>query len=561
MVSTERPATGPVAAPGAAPAGVRDESTRYLCAAAHLSRDFADAAIGELLTEPTRQAAPDPGVDRVAVLTESLAARLRTDVVDGLVLLLLVAAVVFALPLVVAWSLVALLLSLPRIVRARRAARERAGVGRRARPLRTGVTVVLLVSPLMGLGTGDTGTDVFEAAAADWTSPVVLAAFFAVLLANRLVIEHHVVRRFGPRPHAGEAPRPLDRFLLRLAPALHDRVLSRAEEERLGPDVTPGDDLVRLLVHRGYKPFVGAGDITEPWTVAIPLERAGTSAEGGALDTAALLRGITDKVADLRRTGSLAPSRRLRGLTVEDVVIVSARGLVDHLRDPVSRPYLWSNEHRPYTHVSRRHAEELRDEPLEWARFYRCFSVETWDRDLVLSVFVHVAVDDSTLYLEWTPCVLKPVNAELRAVDGRPDSLGAPIRQAIGDLVLLPASVVTRLVRLVRRPRPLPARSGRADPDRYGALAGLREMAADDDVESYFQQADIERYGHLLRTRVTLAVSELLRAANYRTASFDQQVQSVVNNTVNTVTVADGGTLTGHVLQTGNLDGGVDITG
>ncbi|MFD7654216.1 hypothetical protein ACFV4N_09585 [Actinosynnema sp. NPDC059797] len=556
MVSIEGPATGSVTLPGAS----RDEGTRYLCAAAHLSRDFADAAIGELLTEPTRQAAPEAGVDAVAVLTESLAARLRTDVVDVLVLLMLVPAVVFALPLVVAWSLVALLLSLPKLIRAWRAART--GSARGVRPVRVFFAVALLLGPVLRLGVEGDSDDVFEAALTDWVSLVVLGAFFVVLLLNRLVIARHVVGRFGPRSHVGAAVPPPDRFLFKLAPALFDRVLSHARTRRPGPDVADGDELVRLVVHRGYKPFVGAGDITEPWTVAIPLERAGApSDEDLALDAATLLRGITDKVADLTRTGSLAPSRRLRELTVEDVVLVSARGLVNHLHDPVTRPYLRSNEDRPYTHVSRRHAEELRDRPLEWARFYRRFSVETWDRDLVLSVFVHVAMDDSTLYLEWTPCVLKPVNTELRAVDAQPASPGAPFRQAAKDLVLLPAGVVTRLVRLARRPRSLPEDRGVVNPDRYGALTSLREMAADTEVESYFQQADVERYGHLLRTRVTLAVSELLRAANYRTSSFDTQVGSIVNNTVNAVTVTDGGTITGHVLQAGKLDGGVDITG
>ncbi|MER5267776.1 hypothetical protein ABTZ99_37325 [Actinosynnema sp. NPDC002837] len=39
------------------------------------------------------------------------------------------------------------------------------------------------------------------------------------------------------------------------------------------------------------------------------------------------------------------------------------------------------------------------------------------------------------------------------------------------------------------------------------------------------------------------------------------QAREIVNNTVNTVTVTEGGTLAGHVLQTGSLTGDVDITG
>lgn len=56
-------------------------------------------------------------------------------------------------------------------------------------------------------------------------------------------------------------------------------------------------------------------------------------------------------------------------------------------------------------------------------------------------------------------------------------------------------------------------------------------------------------------------MSELLREADYHTASFDQQAREIVNNTVNTVTITEGGTLTGHVLQSASLTGDVDITG
>ncbi|XVS65432.1 hypothetical protein ACQPYE_05015 [Actinosynnema sp. CA-299493] len=137
----------------------------------------------------------------------------------------------------------------------------------------------------------------------------------------------------------------------------------------------------------------------------------------------------------------------------------------------------------------------------------------------------------------------------------------APVGRALKDLVLLPASTLSRVVRLATHPRPRAQAGARVDADKYGSLMTLREMAADVELHSYFQQADVERYTHLLRTRVTLAVAEILRDAGYHTASFDQQAQSIVNNTVNTVTVTEGGTLTGHVLQTGSLTGDIDITG
>ncbi|HEX6343583.1 hypothetical protein [Umezawaea sp.] len=543
----------------------RHEATRHLCAAAHLSRDFADAALRELLVEPTRPAAPAPGVDSAAVLTEALAARLRTDVVDVLVLVLLGLAFYLVFPLAVLWVLVALVLSLPKIIRVWRDARARRATAGPVRPVRTGL-IVLTVTASLGsvadsVGTGAGADDLTEAAFQDVTGYVLLAVALVVLLANRLVIAHHVTDRFGPLNH--RPSRPVDRALLRLSPTLAARVEEHhGTGRRLRTGVSEKDDLVPLLVHRGYKPFVGAGDIHDPWTIAVPLERRSDApATTTPLDTATLLEGITSKVTDLRAAPLLAPSSRLDALGVDDYVVVDAQGLVDNLSKAPSAHYLKDPGVQPYTHVPRSHAHDLRDSPLEWSRFYRRFSLVTWEHDLVVSVFVHVAMDESTLYLEWTPCVLRPVNAELMAVDAEPTSAWVPVGRAVKDLVLLPASALSRALRLVVRPRALRPDRGRVNPDRYGSLLTLREMAADVELRSYFQQADVERYTHLLRTRVTLAVSEILRTAGYHTASFDQQVQSVVNTTVNTVTVAEGGTVTGSVLQTGSLNGDVDITG
>src|SRR5690349_11958194 len=75
----ERPIPPPRPAPGRrteAP-DPTDATTRYLCAAAHLDRDFADTEIREYLVEPTRAVPPTPGLDSVAVLQEAVAARTR----------------------------------------------------------------------------------------------------------------------------------------------------------------------------------------------------------------------------------------------------------------------------------------------------------------------------------------------------------------------------------------------------------------------------------------------------------------------------------------------------
>jgi hypothetical protein len=87
----------------------RDDTTRYLCAAAHLDDDFADGAIREFLVEPTRAVPPTPGVRAGAVLAEAVAARARRKVRDGVLLALFVLALfLFSGTALIVWVVVAL---------------------------------------------------------------------------------------------------------------------------------------------------------------------------------------------------------------------------------------------------------------------------------------------------------------------------------------------------------------------------------------------------------------------------------------------------------------------
>src|SRR5262249_34906563 len=93
-----------------APGGrsARDDTTRYLCAAAQLSSDFSNAAISEYLVEPTRPVPPSPGFDVAVVLNEAVAARARRIVRDTVLLIVAVLLLVIAPPiLLLLWVMAA----------------------------------------------------------------------------------------------------------------------------------------------------------------------------------------------------------------------------------------------------------------------------------------------------------------------------------------------------------------------------------------------------------------------------------------------------------------------
>jgi hypothetical protein len=231
-----------------------------------------------------------------------------------------------------------------------------------------------------------------------------------------------------------------------------------------------------------------------------------------------------DRAMDsLRCAVGLSPG--FAGLRVDEQIVVDAAGLVDNpeqagdfLADPTAVPY-------PLLRGQR--VRELRDDPLEWARYHLRFQVETWDRDVVVSVFLHLAVCDTTLYVEWTPCVLAPVMRRYRAIDTMSDSPLLPVATAVMRFLALPMTVPARLRVLCSaiRPKRLPH-------DRYGVAHSLRELAAEVDVRSCFQLADRSRYVKVLESRLTHALAEGLAAAGYEVAGLGGSASRVTAGAV-----------------------------
>jgi hypothetical protein len=226
----------------------------------------------------------------------------------------------------------------------------------------------------------------------------------------------------------------------------------------------------------------------------------------------ALYERVKRAMGTLRDAAYLGPGGRFAELRVSEQVVVAAEELVDNLDR--ARDFLAGPTAAPYPLLRGRRVRELREKPLEWARYYLRFQVET--RDLVVSAYLHMAVGDSTLYVEWTPCVLLPVKQEYRAIDARPDSPLAPVAQAVLRFLMLPLTVPARLHTVCSVIRP--ARRSALTPDMFGVTHSLRELAADTDMRNYFQLADRGRYLKVLESRLTTTLVEALTEAGYDVA-------------------------------------------
>ncbi|MDQ7807095.1 hypothetical protein Q5425_25420 [Amycolatopsis sp. A133] len=517
-----------------------DDTTRYLCAASYLDPAYSKRAITEFLVEPTRPVPPSPGLDAGRVLTEAVRARARRKNFDGLLVLLM--AVVIGLlwdnPLLYGWIVLSLVLV------AARAGKSASVLEKGINPKTVvvlGVAIVvawLLLSysdEIFGSGSRysspyryDVDYDYDDSPGGD-TARTVIGLVLAVVVCVAVTIERWSLwnllttrfKRFGGAADGGGSLTGLftEDFRGQLA----------RYQGGAAPTEAPGAPLV---VYRGYNPFVGAGFRRDAWSMAIPLERLEDGEGRPKLTTEALYDGIRAAIADLRHANALSPDHRLGGLTVTEAVFTPATELVDHLGEPEAAAYLPDIERPPHTRLTAADVARLRTEPKEWARYYLTFQVETWDRDLVLTTFLHVAVDDTTLYVEWTPFMLPPIRAEYRVVDKmRPDSL-RPLGQGLLAWLEMPASLPRRISNLaswIRQPKREP---GVLDPDRYGAASTLRELASVNLFTDYFQLVDIQRYEKIIESRLLPAIGKLLGDAGFSTAKFEEQAAVVINNDV-----------------------------
>jgi hypothetical protein len=399
-------------------------------------------------------------------------------------------------------------------------------------------------------------------------SIMAFVGLLAVLLADELVVRHHLENRFRrgqviQEPEDGELSAQVrqvytfgsEHFLRQLRRHLHGRhqwfAPPRPEEASAVNGSAPAP--AQVIIARGYRMFVGAGEPHEPWSMAVPLQPRPDVDRVERLTPEILYRRIEAAMDTLREAAHLSPGRRFGGLRVSEQIVVAAEELIDH--PDFAGDFLASPTASPYPLLRGQRVLELRDDPLEWARYYLRFQVETWDRDFVVSAFLHLAVSDTTLYVEWTPCVLMPIKDRYRTIDSRSDSVLPPIGHALLTMLTLPATLPSRLRALFSTIRPVRRAAGRCSPDMYGVKHTVRELAADVSVHNYFQLADRDRYLKMLESRLTLALVDALGASGYSVATLEQQVATVANNNV----YITNGSFTGNMVTgKGNSAGSVN---
>jgi hypothetical protein len=512
-------------------------ATRHLCAAAYMDDDFRQASLRHVYYQPKRLVAPSFGFDLVPVLSHSLRARNGALLRDGAVLLILLVAffvsaatAVVALAIVVSVQLTKSTYRLARdIVRDLRngSRMNTATLLPRAILLSIGWSVSWFV---FGAGLafvfGDSSGDLDSLPTGSSNGAVALAFLvFLVPVAHALWTQSQ---------------------LSHLTPG--STVTMPHRNERL--DEIGRQQRGNTAVYSGFRPFVGSGPVVETGGFALRLvrpERSFLDQDTGPARHAA--EALTEQQREFaeppfqayeiigylrNHLAGLVPERRaedqITGFSVEDRICLA--GTEVSQLSPETPPEVMA---------------AVVQHPTTPARHYLACQVFGWGGQLVTTVYVHIAVQGRSLYLEMTTTALPPCAERYRIVDTAEGTEAMAWLRAVKRGLLdtpriigrAPATLVGALINTMTGSGSVAGAPMLTRGYDYGAQLSVRELGSElvfrngtdlaDGVRNLVQVQDIARYQRLIERRVFAAVLDFLDDRNIDTTEYRARAASILN--------------------------------
>ncbi|MFI7550255.1 hypothetical protein ACIBQ2_10930 [Micromonospora sediminimaris] len=526
---SELPARGPGQQPGpTAPIAIAgnlspvasSSATRHLNAGAYLDERFCRRSLDEVYHQPGRAVAPSFGFDLSVVLGHCLRADRINLIRDVASIVLLVMAaclgapgLLFGLGVAAAgYSLVAVWRILVEVARW-----QLTDEVSPKRLIGNGLAAVLgsLVSalafltalPIAGLLAVSAGVEPGDASAVLALFGVGVTLTFAAVFGPPVVAEL-VKWRYATENGPGGQPT-----------LVHQTVrMNELRNQQEG----------NTTIFSGYSPFIGSG-------VRLSTEGFALRMVGGAEDFEEprpegereyqeVPFAAVDLIAHVERSvGELAfasdPEHRLAGLTVTRRIFTAG-----------------SETTQLKSRTSASDVERFIREPADANRHYLACQVNSWDGELVTTVYVHYALQGRALYFEVDTFALAPCRDEFRVVDDV-SSIGAVPYLKVGWRALMdaPATVAAAPRSLFRAGwRALTRRlSGPADPRRgfdRGARISVREMATLDIVRNDFQMQDVAKHKKIITRRIVAATLDFLVTRGVDVTEFRQSSRVLINS-------------------------------
>jgi hypothetical protein len=289
------------------------------------------------------------------------------------------------------------------------------------------------------------------------------------------------------------------------------RQLARVEE---------ADRTGNVTVYSAFSPFVGYGKVTSSWSFTVDVTTARRDIPPRAFTVEELYAHVEAGLAELD----------LPGMEFGERLFVNGRDIRE------DRRFLHTADGPPVSSVPEDLLASLMADPEERARPYLTISMAGWQGDLVTTTFVRFLLSRTDLFVEAARTAVPPLRPAFKAVDeiemapahGEfPALLKTSFIKTIPLLLGSAPAIVHELRRGSRRADKRRQLSRRPD---YGALISIREAAADDSWQRYFQVFDHARYIKVIEQRIFSSLIEFLRAHNVDVSSLVSQAEVLINN-------------------------------
>jgi hypothetical protein len=293
-----------------------------------------------------------------------------------------------------------------------------------------------------------------------------------------------------------------------------------------------------VTLYSKFPPFVGyGGSPSSSWSFAVDVTRP----RRGARPRQFSVHEVYDYVQT--RLGELD----LAGMEVSSRVFVDGRDIEGDSR------FLPNSSKPPVTSIGMDVLRGLMTTPEERARPYLAIGKTSWQGDLVVTIFIRFLLSRSDLFVEEAHLVMPPLRPEFKAIDESEPEMtpGDVIALASGSLVSTIPSLFRSVPGLLNE---MGANNRRERKRRqvqlahnYGALFSVRDVAADNKYNRYFQVLDDARYVKVVEQRIFRSLVEFLEDHDIDASQLEARTEMLVNNGV----MVTGGTLNAQAVAAG----------
>ncbi|WP_433180167.1 hypothetical protein [Actinoallomurus sp. CA-150999] len=562
--------------------GVMSTATRYLCAAAYLDEGFCRKVIGELVDPEHRAVVPSYGFDVGPVITHAVRARRLQLIRDLVIWAVLIGCAVISPFAASTFFWTAVPFAVARLVPWRR-------FGWRRRFQVAWALVVLyflfwLISVLafvvwayiaaQNSGYSPQNGGPLPLPTGLWGNPWLYVSCTVLLWIAMLVIP------FGWQV--------LVFWMMRtdLAPGARTPQLdvltprARRHAERL-VDAQVGN----VTLYSGDNPFIGSGAPDSPWarawSIVVELDRPATpDTTAKTVDPVALHEHVRRRLmamseewpaadgdrpdrSDPRRR--LPPNERIAGLNIDYHVV--ARGDCTqyprasepgfNVPDYAGHPLIDGSVGMPYSKATDACRESIVRHPQGGVRCYQRVTIgaegqavrdaadrviaPAEDQDIVVSVFIYLAVEGHMLYAQFVADVLPPIRREYHLIDHLASCTDASLiamairrrwLSVLSDGVIGPFRAIRTLGQMAAARLQDDQHPERLTAYDYGARLSVRELAAEDTLPTYLQVLDAHKYSRLVERRLNEAVLDHLQSRDIDVSAYRMQANQIIEQSV-----------------------------